>query len=100
MTPLNISIGVVRCINSITEQRGFKMADDADIANDRIEQDLQLRINAARGVVSSQGDPKQGTDDCIECGLEIPSARQIAIPGVDTCVHCAEVAERKSGMFR
>ena len=35
----------------------------------------------------------ESRDNCIECGLEIPSARQIAIPGVETCVGCQSVAE-------
>ena len=33
-------------------------------------------------------------DNCVECGLQIPSARQLALPGVQMCVECAELAER------
>jgi len=76
------------------------MADEVDVANDHTEQELKLRIAAARGYVDDQGDPKQSATDCVECGLEIPSARQIALPGIDTCVHCASAAERKRELFK
>jgi phage/conjugal plasmid C-4 type zinc finger TraR family protein len=29
-----------------------------------------------------------GTDECVECGEDIPEARRKAVPGVTTCVHC------------
>lgn len=30
----------------------------------------------------------QGTEECVECGDEIPEARRKALPGVTTCVRC------------
>ncbi|MEO6185728.1 MAG: DksA/TraR family C4-type zinc finger protein [Steroidobacteraceae bacterium] len=32
---------------------------------------------------------------CAECGHEIPEARRIAIPGVQLCISCQEIADRK-----
>lgn len=34
---------------------------------------------------------------CKVCDADIPEARRIALPGVNLCVGCAEVKERKSG---
>lgn len=40
-------------------------------------------------------------DDCAECDTPIPVARQIAVPGVQHCVACAElIAIRKGGVRR
>jgi phage/conjugal plasmid C-4 type zinc finger TraR family protein len=30
----------------------------------------------------------EGTEDCVECGEEIPQARRRALPGATTCVQC------------
>jgi len=29
-----------------------------------------------------------GTEECVECGDDIPEARRKAVPGVTTCVSC------------
>ncbi len=72
------------------------MADDADRANKHSQDALDRAIAAARGIVSD----KKSLDCCIECGLGISSARQIAIPGVETCIECAERNEKKRRFFR
>ena len=33
--------------------------------------------------------------ECDDCGDEIPEARRIAIPGVQRCIHCQELVERR-----
>lgn len=33
--------------------------------------------------------------ECDDCGDEIPEARRIAIPGVQRCIHCQELLERR-----
>lgn len=33
---------------------------------------------------------------CEECGIEIPEARRIAVPGCTMCIDCMEISERKS----
>ena len=59
--------------------------DDADRAADHI-------IQAARGIVPPD---TKSAECCIECGCEIPSMRQQAIPGVQTCFDCAVELESK-----
>lgn len=38
---------------------------------------------------------RESAGHCIACGLEIPSARQLAVPGCQMCVECAEDYERE-----
>ena len=63
----------------------------ADIA-DRAQEVEELQREAAlAGRTSFTGET---ADNCVECGVQIPSERQIALPGVQTCVMCAERIER------
>jgi phage/conjugal plasmid C-4 type zinc finger TraR family protein len=66
--------------------------DDADRADDHITKELELAIRAARGIVPPDA---RSAECCIECGCEIPSVRQAALPGVQTCFDCAAVLESK-----
>lgn len=61
------------------------MADEIDIAQERIEADMTHRI-ATRTVYTGIS-----ATEC-ECGEEIPEGRRLAIPGVRLCVVCAERA--------
>jgi phage/conjugal plasmid C-4 type zinc finger TraR family protein len=38
----------------------------------------------------------EGTEHCVECGEEIPSARRRALPGATTCVSCQSGATAAS----
>lgn len=42
--------------------------------------------------------------NCEECDAEIPEARRLALPGIQTCVCCAQLNEEKhafnKGIFR
>jgi len=70
------------------------MADEIDIAQDRIEADIAYRV-ASRTVYTGIS-----ATEC-ECGEEIPEGRRVAIPGVQLCVGCAErVALAKQGVRR
>lgn len=64
------------------------MADDADIAQDRTDADLE-RVLASR-------QPYQGesAEECTECGNPIPEPRRQAIT-TELCVECAAAAERQ-----
>ena len=64
--------------------------DDIDKAQQHIERELEDAIRAARGIVPPD---TRSAECCIECGCEIPSMRQQAIPGVQTCFDCAVVLE-------
>lgn len=33
--------------------------------------------------------------ECDDCGEDIPEPRRIAIPGVQRCIHCQELVERR-----
>jgi phage/conjugal plasmid C-4 type zinc finger TraR family protein len=69
------------------------MGDIADNADKTINDHLEAAIAAARGVMPPD---TKSADVCIECGCEIPSMRQAAIPGVQTCFDCAvELESRK-----
>ena len=69
------------------------MPDEADRAQIQEQAFLENAIRAARGVMPPD---TRSADVCIECGCEIPSMRQAAIPGVQTCFDCAvELESRK-----
>jgi phage/conjugal plasmid C-4 type zinc finger TraR family protein len=71
------------------------MADDIDIAQERIEADMAHRI-ATRTVYTGIS-----AFECEECSEEIPEGRRNAVKGVKLCVGCAErVALVKQGVRR
>jgi RNA polymerase-binding transcription factor DksA len=39
-------------------------------------------------------------DECIECGCLIPSERQIALPGTQICIDCAELYETAKQRYK
>ena len=68
------------------------MADECDRAQDHIEEELENATQAARGVMPPD---TRSAGCCVECGREIPSMRQRALPGVQTCFDCAVELESK-----
>lgn len=67
--------------------------DEADRAQRQEEAFLENAIRAARGI--QPADPVSASN-CVECGLEIPSSRMLAVPGCQLCVDCAtELESRK-----
>lgn len=66
------------------------MADSMDLVQQRVEEDLQRHINNARAKV-----PGVALLICIDCDAPIPPARSRAIPGVQCCITCQEIAELK-----
>jgi phage/conjugal plasmid C-4 type zinc finger TraR family protein len=62
------------------------MADEIDIAQERIEADMAQRI-ATRTVYTGIS-----AKECEECSEEIPEGRRNAVKGVKLCVACAERA--------
>lgn len=65
-------------------------ADNAQIEIER-EQERQL-ANLKRSDVIA-------TDDCVECGNDIPEARRKAV-NTNLCIGCAELFEIKRKQFR
>ena len=78
--------------------------DDADRAQETELRLLEASIRAARGVPARSPRLPEGgqppADCCEMCGLLIPSARQIAVPGTRHCVECAEELERRARQAR
>ena len=69
------------------------MADPADIAQLEIEQtESRLIANLKQPEVTP-------TDDCVECGNDIPEARRRAV-NTNLCIGCAELFEIKRKQFR
>jgi len=68
--------------------------DEADKAQKEVDLQLQLSItNKKRELENALTIPT--ADECAECGELIPSARQIAVPGCQHCIDCAENFEQK-----
>jgi phage/conjugal plasmid C-4 type zinc finger TraR family protein len=68
------------------------MADDIDKAQQHIEQELELAIRAARGIVPPDA---ESAANCAECGNEISSQRMLAVRGCTLCYDCAVLLESK-----
>ena len=63
------------------------MADEADLAGDRIEIEME-RIMAAFKPATGES-----LSECEACGNDIPEARQIAVKGCTLCIECQSVRE-------
>jgi len=58
---------------------------------------LHINMNAIGDVqkkLAKQAEQPSATE-CVECGDDIPEARQKAIPGVQLCTYCQEMNERR-----
>ena len=67
--------------------------DIADIAAERQEIE-EARMFAAREKARKTG---KSREDCEECGVDIPEARRMAVPGCKLCRDCAQILEIKWG---
>lgn len=70
------------------------MADQIDLAHERIEQQLADRLSRR---VRYDG---KSARRCVECGEPIPAIRRKSVPGVQTCVACQELRERNAREHR
>ena len=69
------------------------MADEADLANDLIANEVMSALSKMR-----QGTAvKMGPKTCIECGEKIPTERRHL--GFKLCVECASESERRKSLF-
>lgn len=66
------------------------MADSMDLVQQRVEEERQRHIHTARRMTTGISRLL-----CIECETPIPPARRRAIPGVQCCITCQEIAELK-----
>lgn len=66
------------------------MADSMDLVQQRVEEELQRHITHAR-----TKHQQASRVLCVDCDVPIPLERRRAIPGVQCCVTCQEIAELK-----
>lgn len=66
------------------------MADEIDIAQERIDADMAHRI-ATRTVYTGIS-----ATECEECGEDIPEDRREAVKGVKVCAPCGALVELKA----
>lgn len=69
------------------------MADEADIANSFIDNEVSRALEKLRQNTSKQAESKI----CLECGETLPQARRKL--GFNLCVSCAEETERRKSLF-
>lgn len=69
------------------------MADDIDIANDLIANEVSRALNRYR----QNAQTTEGAKFCEECGDDIPAGRRKM--GFNLCVPCAQETERKRSLF-
>jgi phage/conjugal plasmid C-4 type zinc finger TraR family protein len=66
-----------------------------DAVNDQIDATVKDGVKRARSRLPSG----PSLSHCEECGVEIPAARRIAVPGVHLCVRCQEARDRDDAQF-
>lgn len=70
------------------------MADEIDVANDLIDNEVSRALSRIRQSTSKDA---KGAEFCVECGDAIPGERQKL--GFKLCVPCASETERKKSLF-
>ncbi|MDR3434665.1 MAG: TraR/DksA C4-type zinc finger protein [Rouxiella aceris] len=71
------------------------MADVIDIAQERADLILAAQIQAARAPAA-----RISAMLCIDCDRPIPEERRAALPGVEQCIDCKELAELNVKHYR
>jgi phage/conjugal plasmid C-4 type zinc finger TraR family protein len=71
------------------------MADVIDTAQERADLILAAQIQAARAPVAGVS-----AMFCLDCDRPIPEERRAALPGVELCVYCKELAELNAKHYR
>jgi len=69
------------------------MADDIDLANDLIDNEVSRALTRIRQASTNS----QGSEICLECGDDMPKERQAL--GFILCVPCAVESERRRALF-
>lgn len=70
-------------------------SDNLDVAAEYTQERTDATV-AAQVAVFRQSCARISRDDCIECGVDIPVARQIAVPGVQMCFDCQSITDVKT----
>ncbi len=69
------------------------MADDIDLANDLIDNEVSRALSKMRQSRMAS----VGTKTCVECGDDMPEGRRSL--GFSLCVPCAGEAERRKSLY-
>lgn len=69
--------------------------DWLDAAAERTQVETDKSIAAQRALVQGAG-----SDECEDCGCEIPADRRAAAPWAVRCIHCQEIEDGKKGVRR
>lgn len=72
------------------------MADEADIANNLIDNEVSRALSKMRQL-GNQDKNNKGSKFCLECDDAMPVARQNL--GFKLCVSCASEKERRKSLF-
>ena len=78
-----------------TEYDNQEEAEIAQIANLNAN---TAAINAARRQLAKQAE-QPSAEECEDCGEDIPKARREMILGVQRCVSCQDIWERRRRMY-
>lgn len=70
------------------------MSDVIDIANDHADYLLQMSITQHQRRTAGHATSAVW---CDSCGVDIPEARRLAVPGCQLCVDCQQLRELKRG---
>lgn len=70
------------------------MADEIDLANDLIDNEVSRALSRIRQQSSQAA---SGAEFCVECGEDMPKERQQL--GFKLCVPCAEESERRRSLY-
>jgi phage/conjugal plasmid C-4 type zinc finger TraR family protein len=68
------------------------MADEADVANDHLEQEEEMRELARKKRIESEKDAVS-LEFCARCDGPIPEGRRNVILGCTTCITCQSFLE-------
>lgn len=70
------------------------MADAIDTANDQADYLLQCALANRPAAAPAY---TVSAEYCDDCGVPIPGARRVAVPGCETCVDCQGIREVRRG---
>lgn len=81
------------------EKFEYNNEEEAEIAQIQALFTNQNAVAEVRRQLEAQRN-RPSSEECEECGEDIPKARQEAIPGVQLCIYCQERQERIKANYR
>lgn len=86
---------------SLIQEKSEELTDEATrndtLANLSVDSALLVKSRSELASLRQQLQRiENGTiGECVECGADIPSARQLMVPTTTLCIHCAEKKEQR-----